>query len=191
MPRKICISVIGSGNQEEDLNSEVLTTAHEVGREVAVRGAVLVCGGLGGVMLAAAKGAKEEGGITVGLVPGENPASANPYIDVSLPTGMGHARNVLVAYSGDAVIAISGSLGTLSEISFALIKEKPIIGIGTWDLKKLIQKRYANKASFGQQHQGGSEEYGKGVVECSNAKEAVDKAFMLIRDRSLLLNPDL
>jgi hypothetical protein len=185
MPRKICISVIGSGNHEGDLNSEMLEIAQAVGKEVALRGAVLVCGGLGGVMLAAARGAKEGGGTTVGLVPGENPDSANPYIDISLPTGMGHARNVLVAYSGDAVIAISGSLGTLSEISFALIKEKPIIGICTWDLNDLAHKSYTDKVSSGQQYPGGTD-YDKCVIKCTNAKDAVDKAFMLMRDKSVL-----
>ncbi|MDR4504023.1 MAG: TIGR00725 family protein [Candidatus Scalindua sp.] len=189
MTRKICISVIGSGSHEGDLDEEVLGIAKEVGREIALRGAVLVCGGLGGVMLAAAKGAKDGGGITVGLVPGENPDSANPYIDISLPTGLGHARNVLVAYSGDAVIAISGSLGTLSEISFALMKEKPIIGIGTWDLNELAHQRYSDKISSGQQYQC-PKDYGKSVIQCTNAKEAVSKAFMLIRDKSLLFNSE-
>ncbi|GJQ59254.1 MAG: TIGR00725 family protein [Candidatus Scalindua sp. AMX11] len=185
MPRKTCIAVIGSGSNEGDLNSDISKLAQAVGREIALRGAVLVCGGLGGIMLAAAKGAKEVGGITVGLVPGENPDSANSYIDISLPTGMGHARNVLVAYSGDAVIALSGSLGTLSEISFALIKEKPVIGIDTWDLPVLAYKRYTDKFPSGQQYPGGND-YDKSVIKCINAKEAVDKAFMMIRERSEL-----
>lgn len=187
MSRKICISVIGGGNHEGDLNAEMVKIAKAVGREVALRGAVLVCGGLGGVMSAAAKGAKEGGGITVGLLPGENSDSANPYIDISLPTGMGHARNVLVAYSGDAVIAINGSLGTLSEISFALMKEKPVIGIGTWDLNALVYKRYDDKISLEREHSG-PKGYSKSIVKCTNAQEAVDKAFMLIPDKSLFSN---
>ncbi len=120
MPRKICISVIGSGNGDV-LSPKIAKIANEVGREIAARGAVLICGGLGGVMAEAAKGAKENGGLTIGILPGEDPGSANPFIDITLPTGLGFARNVLVAYSGDAVIAISGGLGTLSEISYALL----------------------------------------------------------------------
>jgi len=135
MPRKICISVVGSG--DEELNPQIAKIANEVGREIASRGAILICGGLGGVMAEAAKGAKENGGLTIGILPGEEPGSANPFIDVALPTGLGFARNVLVAYSGDAVIAISGRLGTLSEISYALLKKKPVIGIHTWNLEQL------------------------------------------------------
>ncbi len=189
MSRKICISVIGSRNHEGELNAEILGIAQDVGREVALRGAVLVCGGLGGVMLEAAKGAKEEGGITVGLVPGENPDSANSYIDISLPTGMGHARNVLVAYSGDAVIAISGGLGTLSEIGFALIKGKPVIGIGTWDLDALAYGPGSSMVTPGRQNPG-VKDHGKVVIKCTNAKDAVDKAFMLIRDKFASLRRD-
>ncbi len=135
MPKKICISVVGSG--DEELNPQIAKIANEVGREIASRGAVLICGGLGGVMVEAAKGAKENGGLTVGILPGEDTGSANPFIDVALSTGLGFARNVIVAYSGDAVIAISGRLGTLSEISYALLKKKPVIGIHTWNLEQL------------------------------------------------------
>ena len=100
MPRKICISVIGSGNNDGTLSPQIAKIANEVGKEIADRGAVLICGGLGGVMAEAAKGAKERGGLTVGIIPGDDPDSANPYIDIPLPTGLGFARNVLVAYSG-------------------------------------------------------------------------------------------
>ncbi|MDR4498565.1 MAG: TIGR00725 family protein [Candidatus Scalindua sp.] len=180
MPRKICISVIGSGDLDGTLSDEISKIARGVGKEIALRGAVLVCGGLGGVMVEAAKGAKEEGGLTVGIVPGESPDSANPYIDISLPTGMGYARNVLVAYSGDAVIAISGRFGTLSEISFALIKKKPVIGIGTWDLCNLTPGSSSDKVAREQQYSV-ADGCGSGVIKCNNAKEAVEKAFTLIR----------
>ncbi|MHC4181765.1 MAG: TIGR00725 family protein [Planctomycetota bacterium] len=169
MPKKTCISVIGSGNSDGTLSPEIARIANEVGREIAARGAVLICGGLGGVMTEAAKGAKEKGGLTIGIIPGENPNSANPYIDIPIPTGLGFARNVLVAYSGDAIIAVSGRLGTLSEISFALIRKKPVLGICTWDLNQL----------------GLSEDYGPGIIKCKDAKEAVEKAFALIRDRAM------
>ena len=169
MSKKTCISVIGSGNSDGTLSPEIAKIANEVGREIAARGAVLICGGLGGVMTEAAKGAKEKGGLTIGIIPGENPNSANPYIDIPIPTGLGFARNVLVAYSGDAIIAVSGRLGTLSEISFALIRKKPVIGICTWDLNQL----------------GPSEDYGYGIIKCKDAKEAVEKAFALIKDRAM------
>lgn len=159
MHRKVCISVIGSGGP---ISKETAKIANDVGREIAVRGGVLICGGLGGVMAEAAKGAKEKGGLTIGIIPGEDPDSANPYIDIPIITGLGFARNVLVAYSGSAVIAISGKLGTLSEISYALLKEKPVIGLGTWDLGQI-------------------EDHGYRIVKCSDAKDAVEKAFSLIK----------
>ncbi len=169
MARKICISVIGSGNCDGTLNPEIAGIAGEVGREIAMRGAVLICGGLGGVMAEAAKGAKEKDGLTIGIIPGEDARSANPYIDVPIPTGLGFARNVLVAYSGDAVIAVSGRLGTLSEISFALLRNKPVMGIGTWDLDRFEQMK----------------DYGHGMIMCKNAKEAVEKAFTLISNKAV------
>lgn len=155
-----CISVIGSSVATE----EELKDALEVGREIARRGAVLVCGGLTGVMEAAAKGAKEAGGLTVGIVPGESPSSANPYIDIVIPTGFGVARNVLVVASGDAVIAIGGKLGTLSEIAIAFLKGKPVIGLGTWQLEE-----------------GRAE--GNEIIPAKNAAEAVKKALGIIESR--------
>ncbi len=168
MPKKTCISVIGSGNSDGTLSPEIAKIANEVGREIAARGAVLICGGLGGVMTEAAKGAKEKGGLTIGIIPGENPNSANPYIDIPIPTGLGFARNVLVAYSGDAVIAVSGRLGTLSEISFALVKNKPVVGLCTWDLDQ-----------FGELEGCGN------ITKCDSAKEAVKKAFDLIKMKEM------
>jgi len=171
MPRKICISVIGSGNGDV-LSPKIAKIANEVGREIAMRGAVLICGGLGGVMAEAAKGAKENGGLTIGILPGEDPGSANPFIDITLPTGLGFARNVLVAYSGDAIIAVSGRLGTLSEISYALLKKKPVIGIHSWNLEQLSGRM----PSFERQV------YRDGIIRCENAKDAVDKAFAIIEN---------
>jgi uncharacterized protein (TIGR00725 family) len=112
-----------------------LDAAHAVGRTLAAHGAVLVCGGLGGVMEAASRGAKEAGGTTVGILPGTDRAAANPFVDVALPTGLGEGRNVLVVRAADALIAVGGGHGTLSEIAFALKTGKRVIGLGTWDVE--------------------------------------------------------
>ncbi|KPJ63105.1 MAG: hypothetical protein AMS15_01775 [Planctomycetes bacterium DG_23] len=130
MSSKYRIAVIGSG----DASERESRLAEEVGREIGRQGAILVCGGLGGVMESASKGAREAGGLTVGILPGMDSKSANPYIDIPIPTGLGEARNAIVAVSGDAVIAIGGSLGTLSEIAFALKARIPVIALSTWDL---------------------------------------------------------
>ncbi len=126
------IAVIGAGK----CGKELYELAYEVGREIAKRKAILICGGLGGVMDASAKGAKEAGGITVGILPGDNRIGVSKYLDVSLPTGIGEARNVLVVKAADVVIAIGGEYGTLSEISHALKMNKPVIGLKTWDIGK-------------------------------------------------------
>ena len=125
------VSVIGAGECAGDLAD----VAFEVGSLLARRGHVLVCGGLGGVMDAAARGATEEGGIVVGILPDDDRRRASEWLTVSIPTGMGQARNALVASSGDAVIAVGGGYGTLSEIGFALKLGKPVIGLGTWELE--------------------------------------------------------
>lgn len=139
MARRICISVIGAG---EEITPEETSMAVELGKEIARQGAVVICGGLGGVMTEVARGAKEEGGLTIGILPGDSQESANPFIDIAIVTGMGIARNVIVASSGDAVIAVGGKLGTLSEIALALIRGKPVIGLGTWRLEEgRIDKR--------------------------------------------------
>ncbi len=122
------IAVIGGG----DANDAVKRLAFAVGRALAERGATLVCGGLGGVMEAAADGAHAAGGFTVGILPGYDRASANPHIDFAIATGMGHARNMIVVASGDAVIAMPGETGTLSEIALALTLRRPVIAIGAW-----------------------------------------------------------
>jgi len=110
--------------------------AEEVGRELARRSAILVCGGLGGVMEAACRGASSEGGVTIGILPGESRQSANPYVQVPIVTGIGYARNVAVVKSAQAVIAIGGSYGTLSEIGHALQGGIPVISLNTWSLVK-------------------------------------------------------
>ncbi len=126
----IQIGVIGAGQHNEDTDR----TAFEVGVEVARSGAVLICGGLGGVMESAARGAREEKGMTVGILPGPNKAEANPFIQIPIPTDLGHARNAVVVRASDAVIAIGGGYGTLSEIALALKMGKPVVGLNTWDI---------------------------------------------------------
>lgn len=126
--RRRQIAVIGSS--EPDL--ELMKLAVEIGGYIAEIGAVLICGGLGGIMEAAASGAKEQGGLTIGILPDYNKETANPFIDVAISTGLGHARNVIVAASGDIVIALPGSHGTRSEISIALKLHKPVIGVKAW-----------------------------------------------------------
>lgn len=114
---------------------EALAVAESVGRELARRGATLVCGGRGGVMEAACRGARSEGGHTIGIMPGRNAEETPPneHVEFAIYTGMGYARNVMVVLSGEAVIAIAGSYGTLSEIAYCLINEIPVVGLDTWD----------------------------------------------------------
>jgi hypothetical protein len=122
------IAVIGGGAAA----SEILKLAFEVGREIASRGAVLICGGLGGVMESAAKGARESGGPTIGILPGYNRESANRFIDFPIATGVGEARNVIIIASADAVVALAGEGGTLSEIGFALWLKRPVVALSSW-----------------------------------------------------------
>ncbi len=125
------IGVIGGSRA----GKESLAAAREVGRLIARRGGILVCGGLGGVMEEAARGAKEEGGLTVGILPGNRTEEANPYIDIPLATGLGYSRNSLVAMNADALIAVDGEYGTLSEIAYGRIYGRRVIGLGTWDIE--------------------------------------------------------
>jgi uncharacterized protein (TIGR00725 family) len=113
---------------------EVVVAAEAVGRELAARGAVVVCGGLGGAMEAACRGAKEAGGTTVGLLPGLDRRDANPYVDVAVLTGLGEARNALVVRTADALVAVGGGYGTLSEIALALRAGKRVVGLRTWEI---------------------------------------------------------
>jgi len=128
MPNKIHIGVIGAG----ECSTEIYGIAYEVGCLVGQNEWVLVCGGLGGVMEGAAKGCFENGGITVGILPSTEKRSANPFVTLAIPTGMGEARNVLVVRASDVVVAIAGGYGTLSEIGLALKIGKPVIGLKTW-----------------------------------------------------------
>jgi len=130
--KKSFIAVIG-GSQ---CSAKEAKLAEEVGRELARQGAILVCGGLGGVMEAACKGASSEGGITIGILPGDSHRAANPYVQVPIVTGLGYARNIVVVKSAQAIIAIGGSYGTLSEIGHALQNNIPVIGLNTWSLSR-------------------------------------------------------
>ncbi len=152
------IGVVGAGQEPTEEQSQI---AYEVGRLIAQRGAALVCGGLGGVMEAAARGAKEAGGRVIGILPGSSRLEANPYLDVALPTGLGEARNVLIVRASDVLIAIGGEFGTLSEIAFALKTGKPVVGIGTWELAK--EGRAAGA-----------------IVPVDGARTAVEEAFRML-----------
>jgi len=136
------IAVIGAGS----CDAETAQTAYEVGREIAARKAVLLTGGLGGVMEAASRGAKEAGGLVIGVLPAARRHAANPYVDVEVVTNLGHARNVILAHSADALIAVAGEYGTLSEIAVALKLGKPVIGLGTWEIKGVIAASTAPEA---------------------------------------------
>ena len=126
--RKKIIAVIGGGQP----SPEEIVCAEGVGRELARQGAILVCGGLGGVMEAACRGADLEGGLTIGILP----RAANPYVRIPIVTGVGYARNISVVKSAQAVIAIGGSYGTLSEIAYARQSDIPVIGLDTWSLSR-------------------------------------------------------
>ena len=150
------IAVIGNSScsaQETEL-------AEAVGELLAQRGATIVCGGLGGVMEAVCRGAKSKGGLTLGILPGEDPNAANTWVDIPVVTGMGEARNVVVVKSAQAVIAIGGGYGTLSEIAHALRGNLPVIGLNSWSLSR-----------------DGQED--DSVIRVGDAKEAVDKAISL------------
>lgn len=153
------IAVIG-GSQP---SSEEAKLAEAVGRELAKRGAILVCGGLGGVMEAACKGASSEGGITIGILPGDSRQAANPYVQIPIVTGMGYARNVAVVRTAQAVIAIGGNYGTLSEISHALQSGIPVIALNTWTLSK-------------------NDRQDNSITIVQSPAEAVDKALSSITD---------
>jgi uncharacterized protein (TIGR00725 family) len=123
------VGVIGP----RDAPAPVRQLAEAVGAEVAAAGAVLVCGGLGGVMSAACRGAKARDGTTVGILPGEDRTAANPWVDVAVATGLGEGRNLLIVHTADVLIAVGGGYGTLSEIAFARRLGRPVIGLRTWD----------------------------------------------------------
>lgn len=139
---KPIIAVIGGRRSDKSLLKE----AEEVGRLIAQKGLTLVCGGLRGVMEAASRGARSEGGLTVGILPQNDSKEANPFIDIPVVTGLGIGRNVIIARTADALIAIGGEYGTLSEIAFALQMGKPVVGIKTWDIKGVIPAENASEA---------------------------------------------
>jgi uncharacterized protein (TIGR00725 family) len=160
MPKElIFIGVIGGS----EVSRKAYRLAEEVGREIAKREAVLICGGMQGVMEAACKGASEAGGLTIGILPGDNRKQANRYVQIPIVTGIGYARNVAVVRSSQVIIAIDGSYGTLTEIGYALQAGIPVIGLGTWSLQ------IKGKVD-------------KNIVPAKNAKDAVDKAMKLIEN---------
>ena len=158
------IAVIGSS----DAKPEHVALAEEVGRELARRGATVVCGGLKGVMEAVCRGAKEAGGTTIGILPGRSAKDANSYVDIPIVTTMGYARNVIVVHTGEAAIAIGGAFGTLSEIAHALGEGIPVIGLSSWPLTV----------------KGDGDPIGDGMIPAATAQEAVDKALSAAQARS-------
>ena len=160
MPLKI-ISVVGGSDSDESASK----LAEELGEEIAKRGIALACGGLGGVMEAACRGAKKADGLTIGILPTDFKEHANKYVDVVIPTGFGHARNYLVAKTGDAVIAVAGSAGTLSEMAIAWFSDRPVIAIapsGGW-----AERLAGSKIDDRRQDK---------VISAETAAEAVQKA---------------
>jgi uncharacterized protein (TIGR00725 family) len=155
--RAIQISVIGGATAD----GEILSEAEAVGRGIAEAGAVLVCGGMSGVMEAASRGARDAGGIVIGVLMGLSPDEGNEHLTHALATGIGYARNLAVVASGDAVIAVGGEWGTLSEIALARRLERPVIGLETWPLR--------NRAGTD-----------LGITEASSAEEAVAAAISSI-----------
>jgi len=154
MPEKrhpAIIAVIGAGQ----CDGKVRQMALEIGQEIARSGAILICGGLSGVMRAAAEGAKAENGVTVGILPGNDKAEANEFIDFRICTGLGEARYLIIIKTADAVIALPGRYGTLSELGFALKVGKPVVSYGSWEV---------------------SDE----IIRANNAKEAVQLALQAI-----------
>jgi uncharacterized protein (TIGR00725 family) len=126
------IAVVGGGT----CSPQEAAVAEAVGRLLAEVGAALICGGLGGVMAAACRGARSAGGLTIGVLPGFSAGDANPYVDIPIVTGLGEARNLVIVRTAAAVIAVGGEFGTLSEIAFALKLGRPVIGLGTWELAR-------------------------------------------------------
>jgi uncharacterized protein (TIGR00725 family) len=152
------VGVIGSSKADPD----ILALAEEVGAEIAKRGAAVVCGGLTGVMEAVCKGARKEGGLTIGIIPSDSRNDANPYVQIPIVTGMGMGRNVMLVKTADVVIAVGGEFGTLSEIAHALKLGKIVIGLRTWKLEKAYTRAIPD------------------LVEVDNPKEAVDLALSVI-----------
>lgn len=134
MKRKKIIGLIGGGV----CTPEIEEAAEKVGRGIAERDGILICGGLGGVMEAGCRGAKKAGGMTIGILPGMNQKDANKYVDIPIPTGVGYARNIIIVNTSDSVIAVNGKFGTLSEIAFCLQFGVPVIGLFSWEIDPSI-----------------------------------------------------
>jgi len=134
MKRKKIIGLIGGGVCTPDIEE----AAERVGRGIAERGGILICGGLGGVMEAGCRGAKKAGGMTIGILPEMNQKDANKYVDIPIPTGVGYARNIIIVNTSDSVIAVNGKFGTLSEIAFCLQFGVPVIGLFSWEIDPSI-----------------------------------------------------
>jgi len=150
------VAVIGSSSCSE----EEARLAEAVGERLAQRGAAVICGGLGGVMEGVCRGARSQGGLTVGILPGEDPGVANPWVDIPIATGVGYGRNMAVVKSAGAVIAIGGNYGTLSEIAYALKSGIPVIGLNTWTLSRNAKRDNS-------------------IIRVSTAEEAVERAISL------------
>ncbi|MDF1544328.1 MAG: TIGR00725 family protein [bacterium] len=134
--RKPVVAIIGAGKCSKKLRD----MAHEAGKHIAENGGVVVCGGMGGIMEGAARGAREGGGLTIGILPTDKKEDANEFIDIVIPTGFGEARNLMVVRSADAVIAFPGKYGTLTEMAFALHAGKPLISVSAWKLGDEIRQ---------------------------------------------------
>ncbi len=152
------IAVVG----DSSCPPEETKVAETVGELLAQRGAIVICGGLGGVMAAACRGAKSKGGLAIGVLPGEDASMANPWVGIPIVTGVGYARNMAVVKSAQAVIAIGGNYGTLSEIAYALKSNIPVIGLNTWSLSR-----------------NGRED--NPIIRANSAQEAVRKAISLAK----------
>lgn len=155
---RIYIAVIGAASCVESVSKK----AYRVGELIGKKGAVLVCGGRGGVMEAASKGARDAGALVVGILPGYEADEGNEFLTLSIPTGLGEARNAIITRAADAVIAVRGGFGTLSEIGLALKMGKPVVGLETWEIKN---------------------QDGNPLITANNPEDAVEKAFDAIKNR--------
>jgi uncharacterized protein (TIGR00725 family) len=149
------IAVVGGSQCDPGLAS----LAQEVGAAIAVRGGVLVCGGGGGVMEAASRGARAAGGMVLGILSGDDPRKGNPYLTLAVATGLGEARNAIIARTADAVIAVGGEYGTLSEIALAFKMGKPVVGLKTWKIEP-------------------PQKFDTGIIHCDTAAAAVEAAWI-------------
>ena len=145
-----------------ELSPPEIRLAEEVDRQLAMKGDNLICGGMESVVVAAYKGVQLEGGITIGVLPGNSRKTANPYVQIPIVTDIGYTQNIVVVKSAQAVIAIGGSYGTLSEISYALQSGIPVIGLNTWSLSR-------------------NDQWGNSIILAQNLTESVNKALNLAK----------